>query len=172
MSCTSAVSRSFKKMHLLSRAAIMGEGGVLPLTNISTSEQRCFNVVDQRWHNIDPTLKMKQNPASDFQSCTTLIQRQCPTLKQRYTTSKQCWNNVIWTYPANISTSDQRCFNVVDQCWNNVDPKLKMKQNPTSDFQRWTTLIQCQCPTLKKHRNNVTQRRNNVAQRWYNVVST
>ena len=46
--------------------------------------------------------------------------------------------------PANISTSDQRCFNVldqrwnnvvdqrwnnvVDQRWNNVDPTLKMKQ--------------------------------------------
>ena len=26
---------------------------------------------------IDPTLKMKQNPTSDFQRCTTLIQRRC-----------------------------------------------------------------------------------------------
>ena len=26
---------------------------------------------------------MKQNPTSDFQRCTTLMQRQCPTLKQR-----------------------------------------------------------------------------------------
>ena len=66
--------------------------------------------------------------------------------------------------PANISTSDQRCFNVVDQRWNNIDPTLKMKQNPTSDFQRCTTLIQRQCSTLK-------QRWNNVTQRWYNVVS-
>ena len=63
---------------------------------------------------------------------------------------------------ANISTSDQLCFNVVDQRWNNVDPTLKMKQNPTSDFQRCTTLIQRQCPTLKQRRNNVTQRRNSV----------
>ena len=30
-----------------------------------------------------------------------------------------------------------------------------MKQNPTSDFQRCTTLIQHQCPTLKQRRNNV-----------------
>ena len=60
--------------------------------------------------------------------------------------------------PANISTSDQRCFNVVDQRWNNVDPTLKMKQNPTSDFQRCTTLIQRRCATLK--------------QRWYNFIST
>ena len=67
--------------------------------------------------------------------------------------------------PANISTSDQRCFNVLDQRWNNVDPTLKMKQNPKLDFQRCTTLIQRQRPTLK-------QRRNNVAQRWYNVDTT
>ena len=60
--------------------------------------------------------------------------------------------------PANISTSDQRCFNVVDQRWNNVDRTLKMKQNPTSDFQRCTTLIQRRCATLK--------------QRWYNFIST
>ena len=59
------------------------------------------------------------------------------------------------------STLFQRC----DQRWNNVDPTLKMKQNPTSDFQRCTTLIQRQCPTLKQRRNNVTQRQNNVAQR-------
>ena len=37
-----------------------------------------------------------------------------------------------------------------------------MKQTPTSDFQRCTTSIQNQYPTLK-------QRRNKVAQRWYNV---
>ena len=47
----------------------------------------------------------------------------------------------------------------------NVDSTLKMKQNPTSDFQRCTTLIQRQYATLK-------QRRNNVAQRWCNVDIT
>ena len=67
-------------------------------------------------------------------------------------------------FSVNISTTDQRCFNVVDQRWNNVDPKLKMKQNMTSDFQLSTTLIQRQCSTLK-------QRRSNVAQHWYNVAS-
>ena len=71
---------------------------------------------------------------------------------------------------ANISMSDQRCFNFVDQHWNNADPMLKMKQNLTSGFQCCTTLI-------KQHWNNVAQRWNiiehwnNVAQRWYNVVS-
>ena len=47
-----------------------------------------------------------------------------------------------------------------------------MKQNPTQDFQRGTTLTQRQCPTLKQRRNNVTQRRNNFAQRWFNVDTT
>ena len=62
---------------------------------------------------------------------------------------------IVLMNPANISTSDQSCFNVVDQRWKNVDPTLKMKQNPTSDFQCCTTLIQSQCPTLKQRRNNV-----------------
>ena len=72
-------------------------------------------------------------------------------------------------FPANISTSDQRCFSVVDQRWNNVDPTLKMKQNPTSDSQRCTTLIQRQCPTLKQLRNNVTS---TMYQRCCNVALT
>ena len=72
--------------------------------------------------------------------------------------------------PANISTSDQSYFSFVDQRWNNVDPPLKMKQNPTLDFQSCTTLIQHQCPTLKQRWKNVTQSHNNVAQRWYKVA--
>ena len=67
--------------------------------------------------------------------------------------------------PTNISTSDQRCFNVVNQRWNDVDSTLKIKQNPMLDFPLYTTLIQRQCPALK-------QRRKNIAQRWYNVAST
>ena len=43
---------------------------------------------------------------------------------------------------ANISTSEQCCFNVVDQRWNNV--------------RRWKW-------------NKITRRIFNVAQRWYNV---
>ena len=73
---------------------------------------------------------------------------------------------------ANISTLDQRCFNVVDHRWNNVDPTLEIKQNPMSDFKRCTTLMQCHCLTLKQRRNNVTQRQNNVAHRWYNIDTT
>ena len=38
----------------------------------------------------ESTLKMKQNVTSDFQRCTTLIQRQCPTLKE-------CRNNADTT---------------------------------------------------------------------------
>ena len=51
--------------------------------NISTLVQSCFNVVNQRWNNVDSALKMKQNPTLGFQCCTTLIQRQTTTLKQR-----------------------------------------------------------------------------------------
>ena len=60
--------------------------------------------------------------------------------------------------PVNILKSDQRCFNVVYQRWSNVYPTLKMKQNPTSDFQRCTTLMPDVETTLK--------------QRWYNFIST
>ena len=81
-----------------------------------------------------------------------------------------------YSNPANISTSDQRYFNVVDQRWNNVDPTLKMKQNPTSDFQRRTTLIQRRCPTLKKRWNNVETTLHNVGkmliQRCLHLAST
>ena len=37
---------------------------------------------------------MKQSPPSDFQRCTKLIQRQCPTLKQRRNNVTQRRNNV------------------------------------------------------------------------------
>ena len=65
-------------------------------------------------------------------------------------------------FPTNISTSDQRCFNTVDQSSSNVDLTLKMKQNLTSDFKRCTTLTQRQYPTLKQSPNNVPQRCINV----------
>ena len=52
--------------------------------------RRRINVVGQRWNNVDPTLKMKQNPTLDFQRYTMLIQRRCATLKQR-------WNNIDTT---------------------------------------------------------------------------
>ena len=59
---------------------------------------------------------------------------------------------------AKISTSNQRCFNVVNQHWNNVVPTLNIKQYPTSIFQRCHTLIQRRVPTLKQRRENVAQR--------------
>ena len=69
--------------------------------NISTSDQRCFEVVDQRWNNVDPTLKMKQNPMSDFQ------------LAQRwYNVSAWHWNNVETTLHNVGTTMIQRCFNL------------------------------------------------------------
>ena len=63
-------------------------------------------------------------------------------------------------------------FNVGSTLFQRCGTTLKMKKNPTSDFQRCTTLIQRQCLTLKQRRNNNMQRGNNVAQRWYNVETT
>ena len=71
--------------------------------NISMLDQCCFNILDQRW---GPRLKMKQNPMSDFQHCTTLIQQWCTTLKNRCTTSFQCCINVYMTL-------SNYCFKVV-----------------------------------------------------------
>ena len=48
---------------------------------------------------------MKQNPMLDFQRCTTLTQRQWPTLKQRRKNVTQCRNNV-------------------EQCWHNIGTML------------------------------------------------
>ena len=80
----------FATNYLCSRSGKKGVNGNMYNTagNISTSDQRCFN--------FDLTLKIEQNPTSDFQCCTTLIQRRCPTLKQR-------WNDVD-------TTLSWRCF--------------------------------------------------------------
>ena len=64
-----------------------------------------------------------------------------------------------------VQRSVVESFTDVGQCLVNVDPKLKMKQNPTSDLQHCTMLIQRQCPMLK-------QGGNNIAQRWYNDDTT
>ena len=53
-------------------------------------------------------------------------------------------------------------FNVGSALFQRCGSTLKMKQNPMSDIQRCTTLIQRQCPTLKRRQNNVAQRPNNV----------
>ena len=75
---------------------------------ISLPDQCCFNAVDQRSNNVDPTLKMKQNPTSDFQRCTS-----------RYNVGVRPWNNVaqrcfydvstmMWHYLKVVSTWPQR----------------------------------------------------------------
>ena len=73
----------------------------------------------------------------------------------------------FFSWPANISTSSQRCFNFVTQLWSNVDPTLKMKQNPMAEFQRCTTLI-LQCATYRRGKQSCF----NVGQSCFNVVST
>ena len=69
--------------------------------NISTLVQRCFNVVDQRWNNVDRTLKIKQNLTSNFQRCTTLMQRRYPTLKQRW----YSFISMLFQHGLNVSKS-------------------------------------------------------------------
>ena len=56
-----------------------------------------ISISDQLYSNVDPTLKIKQNPTSVIQRCTTLIQRRMQTLKQR-------WNDVEATL-CNIDTN-------------------------------------------------------------------
>ena len=99
-------------------------------------------------------------------SRNSYISNRCSAANNKYLKShysKQELKYIIY-FPASISTLDQRCFNVVDQSWNNVDLTLKMKQNPMSDFQRYTTSVPGVEAKLK-------QRYTTSKQRWYNVVS-
>ena len=64
------------------------------------------------------------------------------------------------------TTHPSQHFNV----GNNVYLTLKMKQNPTSDFQRCTTLIHCQCSTLKQCQYNVARRCFHVDKMFHSSV--
>ena len=79
-----------------------------------TSDQRYFNVVDQRRNNVYPTLN--QNPTLGFQCCTTSTQLWCTTLKPRWITSIRLLFNVaqksFLRWYGIISTLFQRGFNV------------------------------------------------------------
>ena len=73
--------------------------------NISTSDQRCFNVVDQRWSDVENETKSDVGFSTLHNVDTTSVPDVETTWKQRYTTSKQhCttlvqhWYNVVWTY--------------------------------------------------------------------------
>ena len=63
-------------------------------------------------------------------------------------------------FSANISTSDQRCFNVADQYWSNVDSTLKMK-------------VRRRFFSVRQSWYSVSLRRwSNVAQHWRNIKTT
>ena len=66
----------------------------------------------------------------------------------------------------------QRRINVVSTLWINVGPTLKMKQNPTSDFQRRTTLIQRQCCNNVETTLHNVETTLHVVLRWCNVDTT
>ena len=87
----------------------------------------------------------------------------------------------MWSFnnPANISTLDQRCFDVVEQRWNNVDPTLKWNK-----FQRRIfNVAQCWYNVSARRWNNVETTLHNVEstlhkvgltliQRCFNLAST
>ena len=62
----------------------------------------CFNVVDQRWNNVDPTLKMEQNSTSNFQHCSC----------RRWNNVETTLHNVETTLHNVGATLIQRCFNL------------------------------------------------------------
>ena len=81
--------------------------------------------------------------------------------------------------PVNISTSDQRCFNDVDQRWNNVDPTLKMKKIRRPIFnvaQRWYNVSDRRWNNVETTLHNVETTLHNVGttliQRYFNLAST
>ena len=80
--------------------------------NISTSNQRCFNVVDQRWNNVDLTLKMKK------------IRRRF----LNHNVDKTSHPDVEITSKQRCITLYQCCFNVASRCWNH------METNRTIDY--------------------------------------
>ena len=88
--------------------------------NISTSDQGCFNVVDHRSNNFDPTLKMKQISEVGFLTLnkidTMWVSSVEATLNQRCTTSMEPFFNVVQFYFNVVSTLIWRylkgCFNV------------------------------------------------------------
>ena len=74
---------------------------------ISLPDQCCFNAVDQRSNNVDWTLKMKQNPTSDFQRCTS-----------RYNVGVRPWNNVESTLHNVDTIAFKHCTTLFLRCFN------------------------------------------------------
>ena len=65
--------------------------------NISTSDQRCFNVVDQRWSNVGNQTKSDVGFSTLHNVDTTSVSNVEITSKQRCTPLVQCWYNFVST---------------------------------------------------------------------------
>ena len=63
---------------------------------------------------------------------SNILTREFPTFLEKQVCGKF---ETSYSGPYCPSMFQHRCFKVVDQCWNNVDPTLKMKQNTMMDFQ-------------------------------------
>ena len=84
-------------------------------------------------------------------------------------------------YPANISTSDQGCFNVVDHRSNNFDPTLKMKQISEVGFltlnkidTMWVSSVEAtlnqRCTTSMEPFSTLYNFASTLFQHWYDVI--
>ena len=76
--------------------------------------------------------------------------------------TKQGWSARMNSTPANISTSDQRCFNVADPRWNNIASGV---ENETKSDVWFSTLHGVDT-------KSVFDVETTLKQRWYNFIST
>ena len=74
--------------------------------------------------------------------------------------------DIVMMNPVNISTSDQRCFDVVDQRWNNVDPK----ENETKSDVGFLTFNKIDTTSVPDFDTALKQRCATLIQRCINVV--
>ena len=76
------------------------------------------------------------------------------------------FTDIFYYFPDNISRLDQRCFKVVDQRWDNVDPTLKWKKN----YVGFSTLHNVD--TTLDPVDETTSKQRTLYQRCFNLVST
>ena len=97
---------SFTKIHQMFQFFLFSNEDITLLTS------QYFNIGSTLLQRCDPTLKMKQNPTSVFQRCTSLIQRRSLTFKQLWRNNAKRWNNVETTLHNVETRLYQHCFNV------------------------------------------------------------
>ena len=89
------------------------------------SHQRCLNILDCHSISFDPTLKMKQNPKSDYQLCTTLIQCRCTALISSLIQPffQDCTMSFQSSFNVDMTLS-QRCSNLASTSLNAISKPI------------------------------------------------